>query len=44
MDNPGMSHEKLMRSIELIGTEVIPRLREAEEAASDFLTQESVRR
>lgn len=44
MDNPGMSHEKLMRSIELIGTEVIPRIREAEQTAGGFLTQESVRR
>ncbi|MEM7335718.1 MAG: LLM class flavin-dependent oxidoreductase [Chloroflexota bacterium] len=30
MDNPGMSHEKLMRSIELIGTLVIPRVRDTE--------------
>lgn len=30
MDNPGMSHEKLMRSIELIGTRVIPLVRDAE--------------
>ncbi|MEO0565663.1 MAG: LLM class flavin-dependent oxidoreductase, partial [Chloroflexota bacterium] len=29
MDNAGLTHEQLMRSIELIGTEVAPRVREA---------------
>jgi probable LLM family oxidoreductase len=31
MDNPGMPHEKLMRSIELIGTRVAPLVRQADQ-------------
>lgn len=30
MDNPGMSHDKMMKSIELIGTRVTPLVRQAE--------------
>ncbi len=41
MDNPGMSHEKLMRSIELIGTQVIPLVRDAEEPQNVAATTRS---
>lgn len=32
MDNPGMSHDKMMRSIELIGTRVIPLIKQSMDA------------